>query len=224
MKKPLKTVLASMSVATVIGAFAPNANASGDILWTLSPDGNTLAGSVTVVNGVAQFNGPDATQPQGIFGAGFTTYGTNFTMNFDADLKTWDSYNAPGSTPFSGWWDAFIVTVSTDGFYWNTTHTDPMPSSASTFVWGGTNYGDKKLEGYKTAIGGYDTISLSSATPTKFWVSLVLDTKSEPNTDTAHPSYGSFHVSVVPEPETYAMLLAGLGLIGFTARRRKSNA
>lgn len=29
--------------------------------------------------------------------------------------------------------------------------------------------------------------------------------------------------AVVPEPETYAMLLAGLGLIGFTARRRKQN-
>jgi hypothetical protein len=28
-------------------------------------------------------------------------------------------------------------------------------------------------------------------------------------------------VSVIPEPETYAMLLAGLGLLGFAARRRK---
>lgn len=28
--------------------------------------------------------------------------------------------------------------------------------------------------------------------------------------------------AAVPEPETYAMLLAGLGLVGFTARRRKS--
>jgi hypothetical protein len=25
----------------------------------------------------------------------------------------------------------------------------------------------------------------------------------------------------VPEPETYAMLLAGLGLVGFAARRKK---
>lgn len=29
--------------------------------------------------------------------------------------------------------------------------------------------------------------------------------------------------SAVPEPETYVMLLAGLGLLGFTARRRKQN-
>jgi len=30
-----------------------------------------------------------------------------------------------------------------------------------------------------------------------------------------------YSLAPVPEPETYAMLLAGLGLIGFTARRRK---
>ena len=31
-------------------------------------------------------------------------------------------------------------------------------------------------------------------------------------------------ISLVPEPETYAMLLAGLGLLGFMAHRRKQNA
>ena len=31
-------------------------------------------------------------------------------------------------------------------------------------------------------------------------------------------------VAAVPEPETYAMLLAGLGVLGFAARRRKQNA
>ena len=34
---------------------------------------------------------------------------------------------------------------------------------------------------------------------------------------------GFVHVSAVPEPETYAMLLAGLCLIGFIARRRLAN-
>ena len=33
----------------------------------------------------------------------------------------------------------------------------------------------------------------------------------------------SVAIAAVPEPETYAMLLVGLGLIGFAARRRKHN-
>lgn len=35
-------------------------------------------------------------------------------------------------------------------------------------------------------------------------------------------SFGYEYILAVPEPETYAMLLAGLGLIGFSARRRMS--
>lgn len=31
-------------------------------------------------------------------------------------------------------------------------------------------------------------------------------------------------VSAIPEPETYAMLLAGLGLLGYSARRRKNDS
>ena len=33
---------------------------------------------------------------------------------------------------------------------------------------------------------------------------------------------GNISINPVPEPETYAMLLAGLGMIGFSIRRRKS--
>jgi len=32
------------------------------------------------------------------------------------------------------------------------------------------------------------------------------------------------NITPVPEPETYAMLLAGLGLLGFMAHRRKETA
>ena len=37
----------------------------------------------------------------------------------------------------------------------------------------------------------------------------------------SHDAQGTVHVSPIPEPETYAMLLAGLGLMGFIARRRR---
>ncbi|MEB0136179.1 FxDxF family PEP-CTERM protein [Actimicrobium sp. CCC2.4] len=37
---------------------------------------------------------------------------------------------------------------------------------------------------------------------------------------TATPAFASPPVSPVPEPETYAMMLAGLGLLGFAARRK----
>lgn len=35
---------------------------------------------------------------------------------------------------------------------------------------------------------------------------------------------GQVEVTAIPEPGTYAMMLAGLGLLGFTARRRKHRA
>ena len=34
---------------------------------------------------------------------------------------------------------------------------------------------------------------------------------------------GNIALSAVPEPETYALMLGGLGLVGFAARRRKAN-
>ncbi len=35
------------------------------------------------------------------------------------------------------------------------------------------------------------------------------------------PNTTAFSITPVPEPETYAMMLAGLGLMGWVARRRK---
>jgi len=227
MKKSLSIAVAALGMAATLAAFSPGAYAqaacAGCSAWQTF-GGDTLAGSVTVNDGVSFFNSGDVSgQQPGIYGAGFTISNNNFAMTFDADLSSWDSYVAPVNALFdgTGWFDAFIVTVSTTDFYWNLPQVDPIVSSASTWVWGGNNWADGQLDSYITAPGGTDSISMAG--PGTFYVSLVLDTKTQPFSDDQHPSWGSFHVNVVPEPETYAMLLAGLGLMGFVARRRQRN-
>lgn len=220
----MKNFKATAAMLGIMGMLAVSETQAVD--WVISPDGVDYAfgSSVDITgNGTVNFNYNDTTQPSGIFGAGFVWNSSDgIKVDFDADLYTYDSYNAPGSTPYSGWWDAFIVTISTTDFYWNLAGlSDPITASDSTWVWGGTNYGDGKLESYVTAPYTYDSVSMQGSGP--FYVSIVLDTKTSPNLDTLHPSWGTFHVSPVPEPETYAMLLVGLGLLGFTARRRKSS-
>lgn len=220
MNRFISKTAATLGLATMSAVFMPQAQA---LDWVISPDANALAFGVTVVDGSAQLGSKDTSQPMGIFGAGFTVNSSDgVTVKFDSDLYTWDSYNAPGVAG-TGYWDAFIVTISTAGYYWDLPKQDPVLSNPSTFVWGGQNFADNKLESYITAPGKTDQVTLYDNDNTKYYVSLVLDTKTLPNADTAHPSWGSFHVSVVPEPETYAMMLVGLGLLGFTARSRKSN-
>ena len=50
---------------------------------------------------------------------------------------------------------------------------------------------------------------------------LKIDWTDSPTSTTHIGSLYSAYISPVPEPESYAMLLAGLGLMGFMARRRK---
>jgi hypothetical protein len=44
----------------------------------------------------------------------------------------------------------------------------------------------------------------------------------EPGTDISASYSGTINITPVPEPQTYALLLAGLGVVGFVARRRRS--
>jgi hypothetical protein len=55
--------------------------------------------------------------------------------------------------------------------------------------------------------------------PTNITGPLVLTISGIANTNASYA--GTLNVLAVPEPETYAMMLGGLGLLGFMARRRK---
>ena len=54
------------------------------------------------------------------------------------------------------------------------------------------------------------------------WTGLHMEEILPTESGTLSVNVQSFNVSPIPEPETYAMLLAGLGLVVFAARRRKT--
>ena len=80
---------------------------------------------------------------------------------------------------------------------------------------------------------GQNVISATGGLATSYFSAVGLDTQigigasqgTKGRTDAAltEVSY-AFAVTAVPEPETYAMMIAGLGLVGFAARRRKNTA
>lgn len=222
MKNTMKSVLSTVGLVAMLVGFSTSASA---IVWTKSPDSiptsNTLTSGVTVVNGVNQIDFLESqTQPKGIYGAGFTVSGGGSqTIKFDTDLYSWDSYN--GTT---GYWDAFVVTISTVGYYWNLGLTDPLTSTPTTAVWtwGGLDWGTGSLETNITALGDPYSLTLNAGAPSLYYVSLALDTKTQGYADGVYPSWGTFQVEV-PEPSMLGLLGIGLLAAGVAGRARRKN-
>lgn len=91
----------------------------------------------------------------------------------------------------------------------------------SSFVWNATGVDSAALTAFNTrTLGSF---------PVKIYSIDIAVTGSSPNVVFdggvfAQNVRGTASVVMVPEPETYAMLLSGLGLIGLAARRRMKSA
>lgn len=83
----------------------------------------------------------------------------------------------------------------------------------------GVTFTDVKLNGISFDIMNAGKLSVASGTAASGPFPWTLEING--TTDGLGSYGGQLSVVVVPEPETYALMLAGLGAVGFIARRRK---
>ena len=191
----------------------------------LSVQGFQLAGSVAPSSGLNSSYGLYL----GFSGAGTQTLGNPFTSftsgNFTSLDYTLYGYNGPAAsfgldaannptTTASG-----AVALATGSLLQGTVSTSPATTSYSpsanasvTFnvAAGQSAFFTSPVPFYNSAFAAFTntTSQVNAISPTEF---------------TIRQGGGAFNfapVAAIPEPETYALMLAGLGVIGFTARRR----
>jgi hypothetical protein len=147
---------------------------------------------------------------------------TNFTQNINVTNQT------TGFTQTH--LESALATAFTDTFNFNVAGFGPLFSVNSSVISFGTtsaqniDFTSASLNGLALTIDNSQNAGqLSIAfTPGDFDLSSPLTLVVNGTAGTNATYSGTLNItSAVPEPETYAMLLAGLGLIGFTARRKK---
>jgi len=150
------------------------------------------------------------------------------------DLTTWTAYGSVSQSPLSatmtgdsGISKSFSFGAGTNfSFNWFFQANDYLPYNdwSAVNVDGNLNivlsnvgavgdYGNSGWQTFSTTllnpVNGMITFSVSNALDQALWSSLTVE---------------NVNVSAIPEPETYALLIAGLGLIGFATRRRQRRA
>jgi len=206
----------AIAVALVCGSSLASADVSW-VDWT-----STTAGTLTV--GSSVLNVSLSGNPIGYNNGDY--YYNNSSTGFTAasgtygGLKPSDMIQVNGASQFnltfsSAIVDPYIALVSVGQGGLPVTYSFTAPftvlSSGSNY-WGytgytvsGNNFTGREYNGVLQLHGTFSSLSFSTA-PGEFWHGFNIGTGS---------------INAVPEPESYAMLLAGLGLMGAVARRRR---
>jgi hypothetical protein len=138
---------------------------------------------------------------------------TNGTTADTVDLALALNFTAPALGNVSGNYGFLLNSTPNSGTPDQNADFVSLPSlfSATSFLIGSTEY-RVKLTGFENVVGD----GFLASTATEFHVR-------EGGTATAD-LYAVVTTAPVPEPETYALMLAGLGVVGMMARRRRQQA
>jgi PEP-CTERM motif len=212
--------LKSLLVATIAAVVHTFASAGPSwIDWTSANSGTLTIGSTVVgvtLSGstpLAQIDGDyyynngstGGTSVSGTYG-GLTpsdmiqvSQVSNFTLTFSQAID--NAYIAlvsvgQGNVPVTYTFDGNVSVLSSGSNYWG----------YSGYSTSGNSFTGYEFNGVLQIEGTFSTMNVAIGQP-EYWHGF---------------NVGSASVSAVPEPETYALMLAGLGLIGSIARRRNA--
>lgn len=142
-----------------------------------------------------------------------------WTVGFDPDQGIPGGFGfGTTNTVIGSGEDAAIKAVSMDGYsitLQNTTDADAV--SVSTYIDSVFGVCCSPIDPSFAILNG-QAVGFSASGD--YSINLAFDFGTIENGDSV--SFGYEYIMAVPEPETYAMLLAGLGLIGFSLRRRNA--
>jgi hypothetical protein len=125
-------------------------------------------------------------------GAVMLTPAAVYDVTFDYNIFSWDAY-VPLTVGGTGYWDSFSVSISSMP-YWEMGYTDPV---SLPFVRGGVKYGDGILDCWT----GTETLSIPGNMAGDNYLTVVLDTGSQPHANHNYPSYGNITItSIVMDP------------------------
>lgn len=115
---------------------------------------------------------------------------------------------------------AWLYTQYSDGTLAGYTYTDAGGNALQNAIW--------FLEGETGSVSGLAQTFVNAANASGWstlvgstWVTNTIGAVRVLNLVQANGTVSQDQLTMIPEPETYAMLLAGLGLMGFVARRRR---
>jgi len=205
--KLLQTVVASFAVAASSMAFASVSGSAGGPLGTFADLSSTGANTGDMTGSI------DASI------VGGSVLSTSLTNNYLMPVGTVGNYLAAGptaGTPAEVTFDTPLTSVS---FLWGSPDTFNQLTVLSSGVPGGTaflatDFFAAAMVNGNNANSGYVLFTASAG-------DTITGLRFTSNTN-AFESSNYSTTPAIPEPETYALMLAGLGVMGFIARRRKA--
>lgn len=211
------------AAAAVVVLFAPTAQAA-PFAWLSAGPYSSVSGVTTVDFGTSTANnaGP-VTNPLSGYVIGLGTYNNGELFNMTTAGISGVSARPVGS--LENFWSiqagetgtvSFSTGIGYYGFLWGSPDTSPW--NTVTFLNGSTVLASYGGQDTNLSNDWGNTTYFNVSTGTGPLITSIVFTASQNAFETDNHAY---RVAAIPEPETYAMLLAGLGLLGFAARRRK---